>query len=439
MKKSRLLLKGAEVCTPQGTRKQDLLIQDQRIAHIAEDLEDDHALTINCQGLQILPGLIDAHVHFRVPGAPWKEDFLSGSRAAAAGGVTTVLDMPNTNPPVISPADLDQKRSFAQKSLVNYGFHVLGCHENRQKLGEFSNIAAVKVYLGSTTGDFLTEDLGTLAEILVNTPFPVIVHAENEALIRFFSEQNKGSQLHHVLRDGLCAAVSTAESVLCARRFSKRLHLAHVSTADEMDLIRKLRSPSITCEVSPHHLYLNEKFFLEKQGLGKMNPPLRIQKDVKALWGGIWDDTVDMIASDHAPHTLNEKQVSYHECPCGVPGIQTMAPLLMHAVSQGKLNLGHMLRLCSENPARVFGIQERGKLQEGFYADLCLVDLKRRQILKNENMESRCCWTPFHGMSVQGTVVKTFVNGNLVYDRGTLHEDVAGQEVIFENRQEPHA
>jgi dihydroorotase len=439
MQKPKILLKGGEICASEGTVKQDLLIHNQRIAEIGANIVDDDALTINCQGMHILPGLIDAHVHFRVPGAPWKEDFLSGSRAAAAGGVTTVLDMPNTDPPVKAPSDLEHKRSFAQKSLVNYGFHVLGCYENRHKLGEFSNIAGVKVYLGSTTGDFLTEDLGTLAEILINSPFPVIVHAENEALIRFFGEQNKGSELHHVLRDGLCAAVSTAESVLCARRFSKRLHLAHVSTSEEINLIRKLREPWITCEVSPHHLFLDEKFFLEKRGLGKMNPPLRVQEDVKALWQGIWDETVDMIASDHAPHTMDEKGNSYHESPCGVPGVQTSAPLLLNAVSQGKLNLRHMVALCCENPARVFGIQERGSLKEGFFADLCLVDLKRRQVLKNENMESRCCWTPFHGMSVKGTVTMTFVNGSLVFDRGRFHEDIPGQEVVFDNRKEKGA
>ncbi|MBI2573195.1 dihydroorotase [Candidatus Woesearchaeota archaeon] len=388
---------------------------------------------VDCSGKHILPGLIDVHVHFREPGATHKEDFLSGSKAAAAGGVTTFLDMPNNSTPTTTRERLEEKRNLAKaKSIVNYGFYILGCEENANDLAEFDDVAGIKVYLGSSTGNYLTDDLGVFAIILQNAKRPVVVHAENEGLLRYFAAKYREGQLHHKMRDNLCAAVSVAESALVARHFAKSFHIAHLSTKEELALLRLFKTPLITCEVSPHHLFLNEEFFCSHGAYGKMNPPLRYNADQLALWEGIREGLVDMIATDHAPHTHEEKQKNVMEAPCGVPGVQTMLPLLLQAVSDGRLELRDVVRLCVINPAKKFGIKDRGVIKEDGFADLCIVDLSKEEIILRETQHSRCGWTPFEGMITKGAVVMTVVNGNIVYQDGMFFEDVKGKEVEYE-------
>lgn len=413
----------------------DIRIHEDRIVDIsAEILPRAWEKVVDCTGKHILPGLIDAHVHFREPGATHKEDFLSGSKAAAAGGVTTVLDMPNNSTPTTTRERLDEKRGLARvKSLVNYGFYILGCEENANDLAEFEDIAGIKVYLGSSTGNYLTEDLGVFAIILQNARRRVVVHAENEGLLRFFAAKHRESQLYHKMRDNLCAAVSVAESTLMARHFAKPFHIAHLSTKEELALLRLFKTPLITCEVSPHHLFLNEEFFCARGAYGKMNPPLRYNTDQQALWDGIREGLVDMIATDHAPHTHDEKDTAVMEAPCGVPGVQTMLPLLLQAVHEGRLALRDVVRLCALNPAKTFGLKDRGTIREGGYADLCVVDLVAETIILNETQYSKCGWTPFHGLVTKGSVVMTVVNGSIVYHEGMFYEDVKGKEVEYDN------
>jgi len=362
---------------------------------------------IDCTGKHVCPGFIDVHVHFREPGFPHKEDFLSGSRAAAAGGVTTIFDMPNTKPPTVTQKDLDDKRGFAKKSLVNYGLYVLGCKENMKSVGSFSNIPGIKVYLGSSTGNYLTDDLGVFVEIVKHAKDTVVVHAENEQLIQYFCEQFKETQLHHKMRDNLCAVTSVAESTTIAGYLGKKLHIAHMSTKEEVDFLRKNKTEKISCEVCPHHLFLDEQFFLSKKNYGKMNPPLRYKKDQEALWQGIKEGIIDMISTDHAPHTPEEKDNDFFHAPCGVPGVQTMVPLMLNAVSEHKLSLLDMVRLCATNPAKLFGIPNRGELREGYHADISIVDMEKEAEIQDKDQLSKCGWTPFNGKKIKGWSIPT--------------------------------
>ncbi|MBI5389868.1 dihydroorotase [Candidatus Woesearchaeota archaeon] len=427
-----MILQGGTVYQQGSFIRADLRIDGNFIKEInSRLLPKANEEVIHCKGLHILPGLIDIHVHFREPGAVHKEDFLSGSKAAAAGGVTTVFDMPNNTPPVVTQKDLNAKRKLAKKSLVNYGLYVLGCRENRTMVGNFIATPGIKVYLGSSTGNYLTDDLGVFADILQHAKRPVVVHAENEQLIRYFSEKYKKTEHHHKMRDNLCAAVSVAESTTMASYFQKQLHLAHVSTAEEIDIIRKHKTSLITAEVSPHHLFLTEQFFLKQKNYGKMNPPLRYQKDQDALWQALHDGVIDIIATDHAPHTHDEKKKSCAEAPCGVPGVQTMLSLLLEAVHQKKLKLVDVVRYCCNNPARIFGIQKRGNISPGYFADLCIIDLNRTSIIRNQDQYSKCGWTPFDGIPVHGAVQMTFVNGTKVFDQGKFFPSSAKEVTLI--------
>jgi len=427
-----IVLKGGQVHSQDSFISADVRIKDGIIAEIAPNIApeaDDQV--IDCAGKHIIPGLIDAHVHFREPGAAHKEDWLSGSKAAAAGGVTTVFDMPNTKPPTVTQKDLDEKRKLAEKSLVNYGIHILGCRENTTELGKFTGIPGIKVYLGSSTGNYLTDDLGIFVEILKNAKHPVIAHCENEQLIKYFCELHKSSELHHKMRDNLCAVTSLAESSIAANYYGNKLHIAHMSTKEEVDFLRKNKTSNISCEVCPHHLFLTEAFFMQNKNFGKMNPPLRYAKDQEALWQAIQEGLVDIVATDHAPHTVAEKQEDFTKGPCGVPGVQTMLPLLLNAANEGKLALKDVVRMCSTNPAKIFGIQNRGKLEKGNHADICVVDMQKEGTIANKDQQSKCEWTPFDGMKTKGWPVMTIVNGNIVFDNGKINESQKGQEVKF--------
>ncbi len=420
-----MLLKGGFVHTPEGFIRADILVRGEFIEAIAPHLTGESVL--DCSGLYVIPGLIDAHVHFREPGATHKEDFYTGSRAAAAGGVTTVLDMPNNIPPTTTEERLAAKRRLAAKSIVNYGFYGLGCRESK---GTLPGVAGSKVYLGSSTGNYLTDDLGVFADILQQAVRPVVVHAEQEQLIRHFSEKNAGTGHYHLMRDNLCALTGVAEAVVMAEYFGKKLHLAHVSTKEEIAFLQRHKTKDITCEVAPHHLFLTEQFFVQHGALGKMNPPLRFREDQQALWQGIRNGLVDIIATDHAPHTKEEKEQD--NVPCGVPGVQTMLALLLDAVYEGKLTLLDVVRLTSANPSRIFGIQRRGLLLPGWYADICVVDTGKEEIITNEQQFSKCGWTPFAGKKVRGWPVTTMVNGTVVYHNGKFPAEKKGKEVVYD-------
>jgi dihydroorotase len=405
-------------------------IRDGRIAEVGDVAPEGEIVDLD--GLLVLPGVIDAHVHAREPGATHKEDFRSVSEAALAGGVTAFLDMPNNRPPTTDLAALQEKRKLASaKCLVHYGFFLGATSSNARALNAIGNVPGVKIYLGSSTGDLLVDNLRDLTRIVAETNKRLVIHAEDEQILRYFSEKCGPSAAHHELRDPVAAVVAVAECCLLAERFRRRIHLAHISAREEVGFLRLHKTPGITCEVCPHHLLLSSQFSVEKGALGKTNPPLREPESLAALWDGLQDGLIDIIATDHAPHTLDEKRLGVPSAPSGVPGIETSLPLVLDAALGGKLSLQRVQNLMCARPAEVFGMVGKGRIEPGYDADLCVVDVEGQTVLRNRDQRTKCRWTPFDGRSVRGKVVKTFVSGILKFEDGQIVSDEPATEVRF--------
>lgn len=415
-------------------------IADGKIAQLGK-LPIEAAQKIDCKGKIIIPGCIDAHVHFRVPGMEYKEDWNSGSKAALAGGITTVLDMPNTKPPTTTVGLLKEKRKIVEKvSLCNFGFHFGTTTENLSELENAANenIASFKVFMGSSTGNMLVEDEGILRKIFETAKAHnkiVSVHAEDEAIIKQNSEQHKNensASAHTKIRSSECEKAAIEKALGLRKEIGNKLHICHVSSSEGLErIIAEKRSGNLTCEATLHHLFLNDADYERLGNFAKMNPSLKSRRDNNALLQGIFDGTIDIIATDHAPHTREEKQKDYWEAPSGVPGIETMLPLMLNAASTNKISLERVVELCSEMPARIFGIKNKGAIEIGYDADLCVIDLKRECIVKGDALHTKCRWSPFEGMKLKGFVEKTFVNGRLAYDNGAFDESAKGREVNF--------
>jgi dihydroorotase len=412
----------------------DVHIKDGIISKIGKGIEKE---TIDCAGLLLLPGLIDGHVHFREPGGEHKEDWLTGSRSAVKGGVTTVLDMPNNNPPIIDEASLNLKREKAKKSIINYGFHIGATTDNLDFLNSAKNVSAIKIYFGSSTGDLLVDKMEDVKKIFNGCNKLFLIHAEDEEFIKQKSVEYKDSDdpvIHTKVR-AMDAAIIAVKNILeIVEQTKARVHFCHVSSAGELKLIKSAKSKGlpVTCEVAPHHLFLNSSEYGKQGNWVKMNPPLRPEADRLALWRGIMDGTVDTIATDHAPHTKQEKMQSYWQAPAGVPGVETMLPLLLNEVSKGRIDLKKIIELVCENPARLFKIKNKGKIEEGYDADLVLVDMSLEKEVINEEMESKCGWTPFVGKNLTGWPVSTIVSGNIVYNSLEINEQFKGKEINYE-------
>ena len=426
-----LLIKNGNVFQDGVFKQNSILVDSGKIAKIAPNIPETRVeQIIDAQGLFVVPGMIDVHVHFREPGGEHKEDWTTGSRAAAAGGVTTVFDMPNNAPPVTDQQGVAGKRERAKKSLVNYGMYVGATKENVLKINEVRDVVGVKVYMGSSTGNLLLDNIADFVKLVENTTKHIVVHAENEEMIKYFSEKFRATKMHHKMRDNFCAAVAAASTGIAANYFKKHVHIAHMSTKEEVEFLKKYKTEYITCEVCPHHLFFDQEFFCEHGNFGKMNPPLRYAEDTKSLWDAVNAGLIDMIATDHAPHTKDEKHQEFEKAPCGVPGVQTAYPLMLDAALNKKTTIATAVRLCAENPARVFGLTTKGKIKEGFDADLAIVNLNKEVTIKNEDQQSKCGWTPFDGRKIKASVVTTIVNGNVVFDKGTFNDAVKGNLVV---------
>lgn len=396
-----LLIKNGKVYKNGSLIQKNIFINDGKIAKITSQIVQADEI-IDAKGKIIIPGLIDAHVHFREPGLTHKEDFLTGSMAAAAGGITTVLDMPNTIPATTNLQRLEEKRKLARKSIVNYGFHFGSTNGNISEIGKAKNVASVKVYMDHTTGELILNNEETLKEIFSSNKM-IAVHAENE----------------HILL-----------AMKLIQNSKNHLHFCHVSSKEELHYIRRenIRN-SVSVEVCPHHLFLTAKDVNELGNFGEMKPGLKAKDDQKALWEGINNGQVNTIATDHAPHTKEEKmQANY---PYGVPGCETMLPLLLNALNNGndkrgsggkinkankKITLKKIVELCCENPAKIFKIKNKGFIKEGFDADLAIVDLDLEKEVKNDELFTKCKWSPFDGWKLKGWPVFTIANGNVVFD-----------------------
>jgi dihydroorotase len=432
-----LILAGGTVVNQDGVGARDLGVRDGKIAAIGSLSGASAGETIDCRGLHILPGVIDTHVHFREPGFTHKEDLEAGSRAAVLGGVTAVFEMPNTEPPTIGASALAEKiRRARGRTHCDFAFFVGGTPTNIPDLPELERLpgcAGVKVFMGSSTGRLLVADDKNLRAILRAIRRRASFHAEDEPRL----EERKNLRVendprsHPVWRDAAAALRATTRLVALAREAGKRVHVLHVSTAEEMDLLAQHRDVA-SVEVTPQHLTLAAPGCYEELGTcAQMNPPIRDERHREALWRGVAAGIVDLLGSDHAPHTRAEKSKPYPASPSGMPGVQTLVPLMLDHVNAGRLNLERFVDLTSAGPARIFGIAGKGRVAVGYEADLTVVDLKRKETIRNWLIASRCGWTPFDGVEVTGWPVGTFIRGMKVMWQGEVLAGGQGAPVRF--------
>lgn len=429
-----LVLKGATVVNQDGAGQRDIAVKNGRIAGIGRF--NDAAEVIDCTGLHILPGVIDSQVHFREPGAEHKEDLETGSRAAVMGGVTGVFEMPNTKPLTTSAATLADKVARAtNRMFCDFAFYMGGTRDNAHDLAELERLpgcAGTKVFMGSSTGDLLVDDDDGVARVLKHIRRRAAFHSEDEARLNARkSFQREGDAASHpIWRDEEAARLCTARLLRLAKNAGKRIHVLHVSTAEELPLLSAHRDVA-TVEVTPHHLTLSSDDYARLGTLLQMNPPVRDKRHRDALWAALNSGLVDVLGSDHAPHTLEEKAKPYPHSPSGMPGVQTLVPVMLTAVNAGKLSLERFVDLTSHGPGRIFGIAGKGRIAEGYDADFTIVDMKRRETIRNGWIESRCKWTPYDGMTVTGWPVGTIIRGRRVMWQGEIIAPAHGQPIRF--------
>ena len=393
---------------------------------------------VDGKNLVTLPGVIDSQVHFRDPGMTHKEDIETGTRSAALGGVTSIFEMPNTIPPTTTADLLNQKFTNAQgKSWVNHAFFIGASTENISELARLELLEGcpgIKIFMGSSTGNLLVENDSDLEKIFRSGHRRVIIHSEDEFRLRERKKIATDSQdvkNHHVWRDAESALLSTQRLLRISKLTGRKVHVLHVTTAEEMELLSH-HQQNASVEVLPQHLTLSAPECYERLGtFAQQNPPIREKHHQEALWRGISNGTVKIIGSDHAPHTREEKLRTYPQTPSGVPGVQTLVPIMLDHVHQGRLSLQKLIELVCENPRWVFGCESKGRIEVGRDADFTLVDLKARRKIENSWIASRAAWTPFDGMSVTGWPVVTIVGGNLVMKNDTLLGSPIGRKVKF--------
>ena len=431
-----LKLTGGTVHTPAGPVRADIGIRGGRI--VAIGAPGDAGETIDCTGLDILPGVIDTQVHFREPGLVHKEDLESGSRAAVLGGVTAVFEMPNTKPNTDSAEAIQDKLARAHHRMwCDHAFYVGATNHNAAALAELERLpgtAGVKIFMGASTGDLLVAEDSSLAEVLASGHRRVAIHAEDEARMNARAgERVPGDAASHpVWRDDESALLATRRILKLARAAGRRIHVLHVTTPAELELLGQHKDIA-TCEVTPQHLTLaGEEAYPRLGTLAQMNPPIRSGAHRDGLWHWLQQGVPDILGSDHAPHTLEEKAMPYPDSPSGMPGVQTMLPLMLNHVAEGRTTLARVIDLTSAGPQRVFGIIGKGRIAIGYDADFSIVDLKARWTIEESWLASRSGWSPFTGMTLTGRPIGTIVRGKRVMWDGALAETAAGEPIRFE-------
>ena len=443
MKKT--LIKNAFVVNEGETKKMDVLIEAGKISHLGKAIQaDEHTTVIEAAGKHLLPGLIDDQVHFREPGLTHKACIRSESRAAVAGGITSFIEMPNTNPQTTTVEELERKFAIAaQDALANYSFMFGGTNDNFDEIKKLdtTQVAGLKLFLGSSTGNMLVDNEDVLRKIFSSTDLVISVHCEDEPTIRknlAAHIEQYGDDIpiekHPEIRSHEACYLSSSRAIALAKETGARLHIFHLSTAQETNLFDNslpLAEKKITAEVCTHHLWFTSEDYKEKGTFIKWNPAVKNKEDREALWAALNDDRIDVLATDHAPHTLEEKQNPYTKAPSGGPLVQHALLALLTAVKAGKITLEKLVEKACHNPAILFQIAKRGYLREGYFADLVLVDLNKTVTVKKEDLLYQCGWSPFEGTTFDAAIEKTWVNGNLVYDQGHIIEIDAAKRLTF--------
>ena len=442
----KTLIKNAQIVNENQIFKGDLLIENDLILKIGNNISEDTAhRVIDADGKYLLPGVIDDQVHFREPGLTHKGDIESESRAAIAGGVTSFIEQPNTVPNAVTQQLLEEKYKIAaEKSLANYSFMMGGTNDNLEEVLKTNprNVAGIKLFLGSSTGNMLVDNPETLENIFSKTKMLIAVHCEDEATIRANTEKYRKEfgddipmKFHHLIRSEEACYISSSKAVELAEKTGARLHVFHVSTAKETELFRNdipLKDKKITAEVCVHHLTFTDVDYETKGTLIKWNPAVKTQKDKDGLWKALLDDRIDVIATDHAPHTWEEKQNVYTKAPSGGPLVQHTLVLMIENFKNGKITLEKIVEKMCHNPAILFQIEKRGFIREGYKADVVLVDLNDNSTVTKENILYKCGWSPLEGSVFHSKITHTFVNGNLVYENGKVADEKFGERLLFE-------
>ena len=433
-----LIVRGGEVVNHAGRGVADVGIRDGRFAKIGDLSQASAAEVVDAKGLMVLPGVIDTQVHFREPGLEWKEDLETGSRAAVLGGVVAVFEMPNTQPTTTDPEALADKLLRARGRMhCDHAFYVGGTHENADALGELERLpgcCGVKVFMGASTGTLLVPDDPGVEAILRHVNRRATFHSEDEYRLaerRALAREGDWTS-HEEVRDAESAIRSTERLLKLAHETGKRIHVLHVTTAQEIDLLARHKDVA-TVELTPQHLTLTApEAYQRLKGLAQMNPPIRGAEHQAGLWRGIVQGVADVLGSDHAPHTLEEKARIYPASPSGMPGVQTLVPVMLNHVAHGRLTLERFVDLTSAGAQRVFGIAGKGRMAKGWDGDLTLVDLKARRTLKHADMATRSGWTPFDGMDITGWPVATIVRGHVVMRDVEILKPSLGEPVRFQ-------
>jgi dihydroorotase len=433
-----LVIKNGTVLTPSGRVQTDVGVIDGRIAALGSLDAGQAKEVFDAKGLHVLPGVVDPQCHFREPGLTHKEDLGSGSASAALGGVTTFFEMPNTQPNTDSAERLAWKVARAKETAwIDFGFFLGATNENADHLGELENAegcSGIKMFCGSSTGTLLVDKPENQRRVMKSGRRRICCHSEDEARLQERKDlfAGRGVKFHPEWRDEECAVRSTRSLLQLSKETGRRLHILHTTTAGEIPLL-VAHKDLVTFEVCPQHLTLAAPECYERLGtLAQMNPPIRDARHRDALWEAIRSGAVDVLGSDHAPHSLEEKKKEWPGSPSGMPGVQTLVPLMLNHVNDGKLSLERFVDLTSAGPARVFGMLRKGRVALGYDADFTVVDLAAKRTITNDWSKSRCGWTPFDGMNVTGWPMATVVRGRFVMRDGALQGSPAGQPVRFE-------
>ena len=444
---STVLIRNAKIVNEGAIFEGDILIENEFIKEIAEKIspKSSDCVIIDAEGSYVMPGAIDDQVHFREPGLTHKGSIETESKAAVAGGITSFIEQPNTVPNAVTQELLEDKYQIAsQKSYANYSFMMGGTNDNLDEVLKTNprNVAGIKLFLGSSTGNMLVDNPEVLEKIFSSTKMLIAVHCEDEATIKANTQKYKEEfgddipmKYHHLIRSAEACYLSSSKAIELAKKTGARLHVFHLSTAKEMELFTNkipLEQKQITAEVCVHHLWFTDADYETKGSLIKWNPAVKTQEDKDALWKALLDDRIDVIATDHAPHTLEEKINPYMTCPSGGPLVQHAVVAMFEAHHQGKISVEKIVEKMCHNPAKIFKIEKRGFIKEGYYADIAIVNAYLPWNVKKENILYKCGWSPFEGYNFKSRVTHTFVNGKLVHHNGKVKDVKVGQRLLFE-------
>ena len=440
-----ILIKNAKIVNENITFLGDVLIENEIIKEVSSKIKvGGNTQIIDAKGKYLIPGFIDDQVHFREPGLTHKANIATESRAAIAGGITTFIEMPNTVPQATTQELLEDKFTIAAKdSYANYSFMFGGTNDNLDELlkTDPKKVAGIKLFLGSSTGNMLVDNEAVLEKIFSSTKMIISVHCEDEATIRKNTQEYKDKfgddipiKYHPIIRSEEACYLSSSKAIELAKKTGARLHIFHLSTAKETQLFRNdipLEEKQITAEVCIHHLWFSDKDYDEKGTHIKWNPAVKTEKDRLGLWEALLDDRIDVLATDHAPHTLEEKSNVYTKAPSGGPLVQHAVTAILEKVKEGVISIEKAVEKMSHNPAKLFQIEKRGFIKEGFFADLVLIDPNKPQTVSKENVLYKCGWSPFEGTTFSSTITHTFVNGNLMYNNGVFNDEIKGKRITF--------